>query len=100
MNHPEYKKEVDQLALGLTRTPMFMGVNVRVFFANVVICTLICINVHTFWVIPFFVMLHLIFVRLFIKDPHFLSIKTKALVMTPPVLNRWYWGDINSYEPW
>jgi type IV secretory pathway VirB3-like protein len=45
-------KTLGHLALALTRSPMFMGVNVRLFFANVVLCTLICIDAHTFWGIP------------------------------------------------
>lgn len=100
MNQHEYTKEIDQLALGLTRSPMFMGVNVRVFFGNVVFCTLLCINAHTFFGIPLFVMIHLVLARLSIKEPDYIYIKAKALFMTPPVLNRWYWGKTNSYEPW
>lgn len=93
-------KERDHLALGLTRSPVFMGVNIRLFFANVMLCTLICIDAHTFWGIPLFVVFHLIMVRFSIKEPNFFSIYTKALTKTPPVLNRWFWGKTNSYEPW
>lgn len=93
-------KELDHLALGLTRSPMFMGVNVRLFFANVMLGTLICIDVHTFWGIPLFILLHLIMARLSIKEPNFFYIHAKALIKTPPVLNRWFWGKTNSYEPW
>ncbi|HZW61287.1 MAG TPA: VirB3 family type IV secretion system protein [Candidatus Babeliales bacterium] len=100
MNKPEVEKEIDQLALGLTRSPMFMGVNVRVFFANVVFCTLLCIDLHTFWGVPLFVVIHLLMVRLSIKEPDFFYLRTKALIMTPPILNRWYWGKTTSYEPW
>lgn len=100
MNNFENEKDIDQLALALTRSPMFMGVSIRLFFFNVVFCTLVCINVHTFWGVPLFAAIHLICVRLSIKEPDFLYLKMKALVMTPPVLNRWYWGKTNSYEPW
>lgn len=93
-------KELDHLALGLTRSPMFMGVNVRLFFANVVLGTLICIDAHTFWGIPLFVLLHLVMVRLSVKEPDFFSIHVKAWMKTPPVLNRRFWGRTNSYEPW
>jgi type IV secretory pathway VirB3-like protein len=96
----EYSKELDHLALGLTRSPMFMGVNVRLFFANVVCCTLICINAHTFWGIPFFLLIHVVMVRLSIKEPNFFYIHAKAWIKTPPVLNRLFWGKTNSYEPW
>jgi type IV secretory pathway VirB3-like protein len=94
------QKEYDYLALGLTKSPTFMGVNLRLFFGNVVLCTLICINVHTFWGIPLFVLIHLFAVRLSIKEPDFLYLYVKAFIKTPPVLNRWYWGNVNSYEPW
>lgn len=96
----EYHKEQDHLALGLTKSPMFMGVNVRVFFGNVVLCALICINAHTFWGVPLFVVIHLLAVRLSMKEPDFLYLNAKSFIKTPPVLNRWYWGKINSYEPW
>ena len=92
--------EVDHLALGLTRSPTFMGVNIRVFFANVVLCTLICINAHTFFGIPLFIIIHLLALRFSLKEPDFFYIKAKSLIKTPPVLNRWYWGKTNSYEPW
>ena len=96
----DYQKEMDHLALGLTRSPTFMGVNMRLFFGNVVLCALICINAHTFWGVPLFVVLHLLMVRLSIKEPDFMYIQAKSLIMTPPVLNRWYYGGVNSYEPW
>lgn len=93
-------KEFDHLALGLTRSPMFMGVNVRLFFSNALLCTLICIDAHTFFGVPLFIFLHLVMARLSIKEPNFFYIQAKALIKTPPVLNRWYWGKTNSYEPW
>ena len=96
----EYQKEQDHLALGLTKSPMFMGVNVRVFFGNVMLCALICINAHTFWGVPLFVVIHLLAVRLSMKEPDFLYLNAKSFIKTPPVLNRWYWGKTNSYEPW
>ena len=94
------KKEKDYLALGLTRPPMFMGVNLRLFFGNIVLCTLVCINAHTFWGVPLFVFIHLLAVRLSIKEPDFFYLNMKSFIKTPPMLNRWYWGKINSYEPW
>lgn len=100
MNNTTYKTEIDHLALGLTKSPMFMGVNIRLFFTNLVICTLVCINAHTFMGVPLFIMFHLIMARLSIKEPNFFSLYLKALFKTPPVLNRWYWGKTNSYEPW
>lgn len=100
MESKKYTIESDPLAVALTRPPMFMGVNMRLFFANVVLCAMICIDAHTFWGIPLFVFLHLFMVRLSVKEPNFFYLKTKALVKAPPVLNRWYWGGTNSYEPW
>jgi type IV secretory pathway VirB3-like protein len=94
------EKELDHLALGLTRSPMFAGVNIRLFFANLVGSTLICIDAHTFWGIPLFLMLHLIMVKLSTKDPNFFTIRVKAFLKTPPVLNYRFWGKTNSYGPW
>lgn len=100
MTQNDYQKEMDPLALGLTRSPTFMGINIRLFFGNLVLCALICIDVHTFWGAPLFVVLHFLMVRLSIKEPDFMYIRVKSLIMTPPVLNRWYWDGFNSYEPW
>ena len=100
MNDKDYNIEIDHLAVGITKSPMFMGVNIRMFFANVVLCTLICIDAHTFLGVPLFVLLHLVMVRLSIKEPDFFYLYAKSFIKTPPVLNRWYWGKVNSYEPW
>ncbi|MHB1948755.1 MAG: VirB3 family type IV secretion system protein [Gammaproteobacteria bacterium] len=100
MKTSEVTTEIDYLALALTRSPMFMGVNMRSFFANIVLCTLICINAHTLLCIPLIILIHLLMVRLSIKEPDFLYINIKSFIKTPPVLNYWYWGKTNSYEPW
>ncbi|HSW68855.1 MAG TPA: VirB3 family type IV secretion system protein [Gammaproteobacteria bacterium] len=96
----EYQMEVDYLALGLTRAPSFMGVPLRLFFSNVVVCALLCIDFHTFLGIPLFFLIHLILLRQSIKDQNFFSIWIKSLIKTSPVLNYWFWGKTNSYEPW
>jgi len=98
MNHRQ--KEKDHLVLGLTKSTMFMGINLRVFFGNVILCALISINAHTLWGIPIFIVIHLLSVRMSVKEPDFLYLSVKSLIKTPPVLNFWYWGKTNSYEPW
>lgn len=100
MRNDDYSVELDQLTVGLTRSPVFMGVTIRMFFANLVLNVLICIDAHTILGVPLFMALHLIMVRLSVKDPEFAYVYFKSLLKTPPVLNRWYWGKINSYEPW
>lgn len=95
-----YSTEIDHLALGLTRSPMFMGVNLRMFFANIMLCALICINAHTLLGVPLFALVHVLMVRLSFKEPDFFSIYTKSFIKTPPIMNRWHWGKTNSYEPW
>tara|TARA_R110000868_G_scaffold351481_2_gene612765 strand:- start:1435 stop:1737 length:303 start_codon:yes stop_codon:yes gene_type:complete len=100
MMNNNHQKEYDYLALGLTKSPMFMGVNLRLFFGNIVLCALICINAHTLWGVPLFVVIHLVAVRLSIKEPDFLYLNIKAFIKTPPAPNRWFWGKTNSYEPW
>lgn len=100
MTDESYQIEIDHLAIGLTRSPMFMGVNIRLFFGNVVLCALICINAHTFFGLPLCIILHLLMVKLSIKEPNFFYIYLKSFLKTPPVLNYWYWGKTNSYQPW
>lgn len=93
-------KEYDDLALALTRSATFLGINLKLFFGNLVLCTLICIDFHTWLGIPLFILNYLLLLRFSIKEPNFLYISTKAFIKTPPVLNFWYWGKTNSYEPW
>src|SRR3990167_6840480 len=97
-NHQQ--KEYDPLALGLTRSPMFMGVNLRVFFGNVVLCVLISINTHSLWGVALFIFIHLMAVRLSIKEPDYFYLKCNAFFKTPPVKNFWLYCHLNSYAPW
>jgi type IV secretory pathway VirB3-like protein len=94
----EYQVEVDHLAVGLTKSPMFMGVNIRLFFTNLVLCALICIDAHTVLGIPLFLINHLLLVKLSYKEPNYLVIWVKCFMNTPPVRNYWYWARANSYE--
>lgn len=96
----DYPVETDQLAVALTRPPMLMGVNIRLLFANLVLCTLVCIDAHTFLGVPMFIMLHLVLVRFSVKDPNYFYLMFMTFIKTPPVLNRFYWGRTNSYEAW
>lgn len=100
MTNKEYAIETDSLAVALTRPPMFMGVNIRLFFGNVVLCTLICVDAHTLMGLPLFVMCHLLMVKFSVKEPNFFYLWVMSFIKTPPVLNRWHWGNTNSYEPW
>jgi type IV secretory pathway VirB3-like protein len=90
---------VDHLALALTRPAMWMGVSIKLFFSNIVCCTLICLNAHTWLGVPIFAGWHCLMVHLSTKDPLFFFLWIKAWQYTPPVLNSWYWGHINSYQP-
>jgi type IV secretory pathway VirB3-like protein len=92
--------DVDHLAVGLTRSSTFMGINIRLFFGNISACTLICIDAHTCLGIPLFILLHLIIAKLSIKEPDFFAIWIKSFFKTPPILNSSFWGKTNSYEPW
>lgn len=100
MADKEYVIEADHLAVALTRPPMFMGVSIRLFFANLVFCVLLCVDAHTLLGIPLFVLLHLFMVRCSAKDPNFFYLWVMSFIRTPPVLNRWFWGKTNSYEAW
>lgn len=100
MTDQPYRIETDTLAVGMTRSPMFMGVNIRLFFANLMLCALICLDAHTWLGLPLFVVLHLVMAKLSIRDPDFLYVQTKSFIRTPPIFNRYYWGGVNNYEPW
>lgn len=91
--------EKDCLAIELTRMSMFLGVNIRFFFCNVVLCTLVCIKAHTLWALVLFAALHLVAVRVSVKERDFFCLNVSAFVKTPPMLNRWYWGKLDSHEP-
>jgi len=96
----KYEIEVDALAVGLTRPSMFMGVSIKAFFANLVLCTMLSVDLHTVMGIPLFIILHCVMLRISVKEPNFYLIWVKVISKTPPVLNSWYWGKVNSYEPW
>jgi len=93
-------KKLDPLALGLTKTPMFMGVSLKLFFANLVFCLMLCLNLKTLFGLLLFIILHLIAVLKSIKEPNFLSLYFNAFIKTPPNRNYMFWGKVNSYEPW
>ncbi len=99
MSQEEYSLEVDDLAVGLTRPSMICGVMVKVAFSNLVLCALGYVYTRSIWVLPIFGLLHLVAVRLSIKEPRFLELWIKKLTQTPPVLNRAFWGGSNSYSP-
>ena len=95
----DYQLEVDPLALALTRPPLFMGIPIRFFFANLDINILICIDLHTLMGIPLFGLFHLILFRLTTKDLQFFFFCLKFFTQTQPVLNSGFWGGTNSYQP-
>jgi type IV secretion system protein VirB3 len=97
INH--YPLEVDSLALALTRPPLFMGIPVRLFFANLAINIMICIDLQTLMGIPLFGLSHLILFRLATQDLQFFRLWLKYCTQTPPVLNSRFWGGTNSYSP-
>ncbi len=94
-----YQLEVDALALALTRPPLFMGIPMRLFFANLAINTLLCIDLRTLIGIPLFGLVHLILFHLTLKDGQFFRVWLKYFTQTPPVLNNRFWGGTNSYQP-
>jgi type IV secretory pathway VirB3-like protein len=98
VNLDNYQLEVDALALALTRPPLFMGVPMRWFFANLAINTLICIDLQTLLGIPLWGLFHLMLFRLTLKDCQFFRLGLKYFTQTPPVLNNAFWGGTNSYQ--
>ena len=95
----DYQLEVDPLALALTRPPLFMGIPIRLFFANLTINMMICIDLQTLMGIPLFGLFDLILFRLATQDLQFFRLWLKYFTQTPPVLNSGFWGGTNSYQP-
>lgn len=98
-NEQDYSIELDNLAVGLTRPAMVFGVTLTVAFLNLVLCSLAYVYTKTLYVVPLFAILHLIAVRISIKEPGFLEIYLRWINRTPPVLNYGFWGHCNSYLP-
>jgi type IV secretion system protein VirB3 len=96
----DYKVEIDTLAVGLTRPPIFMGVNLRLFFSAVIFCVLICLDTHSFYGIPIFIFLYIVMLRMSAKDINFFTLWVKGFSKTPPVMNSFFWGGTNSYSVW
>jgi type IV secretion system protein VirB3 len=92
--------EVDPLAVAMTRPPLFMGINFRLFFANVTISLLVCIMSHTFWGLPLFAVIYLLSYQQSLKDPNFFQLRFQWLVQTPWTQNFLFWGKTNSYDCW
>lgn len=95
----DYQLEVDPLALALTRPPLFMGIPIRLFFVNLAINTMICVDLQTLMGVPLFGLFHLILFRLATQDLRFFRLYLKYFTQTPPVLNSGFWGGTNSYQP-
>jgi len=95
----DYPLETDPLALALTRPALFMGVPMRLFFANLAINALCCLDLQTLIGLPVFGVCHLVLFRFTINDLHFFRVWLKFLTQTPPVLNSGFWGKTNSYQP-
>lgn len=100
MKNADYTIEVDALAVGLTRPPLFMGINLRLFFFNLAFCVLLCVDAKTLLGVPLFVVNYIVMYRLSSKEPNFFFIWFIAFTKTPPTLNSHFWGRTNSYEPW
>lgn len=87
------KKEKEQGSrLGLLLSRILFGVNLKFFCCNVVLCVLcvlICICTQTFWGVPVSMIVHILAVRLSIKEPDYFYLDIQSLIKTPPLLNRW-----------
>lgn len=93
-----YTIELDDLALALTRPPMAFGVMLKVAMLNLMICAISYALTHSIYVVPFFLILHLVSIKLSIKEPRFIELYAYSFIKTPPVLNYIFWGKCNSYK--
>ncbi len=93
-----YTIELDDLALALTRPPMAFGVMLKVAMINLMVCAISYAVTHSIYVVPFFLVLHLISIKLSIKEPRFIEVYAYSFIKTPPNLNYLFWGKCNSYK--
>lgn len=88
----------DPLALAMTKPTVFMGVPLRLFFGALMAGILTCIDTHSFYGVPLFLFLYLLFYHQSLKDINFLNLYVKWFSKTPPTKNFAYWGKTNSYD--
>lgn len=96
----EYQIEIDSLALGMTRPTVYMGVEMKFFFANVVVGLLICIYSHSFFGVLFSIISYTIMRVVSQKDIHCFSVYATYYKHSMPLITYSFWGKTNSYEPW
>ncbi|MBP7190373.1 MAG: VirB3 family type IV secretion system protein [Rickettsiaceae bacterium] len=88
---------VDPLFVGLTRPPMLFGVSIIYAMLNMMISVLAFINLNSFKVIPFAVVIHFIGYIACFKEPRFMELYMIKSSKCPSVSNRSYYG-LNSYS--
>jgi len=95
----EYKVEIDDLAVGLTRPPMVFGVALTVAFTNLMLAALSYIYIRSLSFLLLFILFHFVAAQLSVKEPRFLDLRLRQFMATPPVRNYVFWGKCNSYTP-
>ena len=93
-----YELELDPLAVGLTRPPLFMGIALKLFVALVLFCMITYIYTQTLWMVPIFGLLYSIALYASLDEPRFYEYWLQYGRQTPPVRNYGLWGKTNSYD--
>lgn len=87
----------DPLFVGLTRPPMLFGVSIIFAMLNMMISILVFINLNSFKVIPFAVVVHFIGYIACFKEPRFMELYMNKSSRCTSVSNSSYHGG-NSYS--
>ncbi len=81
----------------LTRPQMFAGVTYGYFVMNAIIIVEIFLITHSFWALPFAVVIHLIGYVGCLREPRFFDLWVTRVSRCPPVRNARFWR-CNSYS--
>lgn len=100
MSDKEYVIELDPLAVGLTRSAVYMGVDMRFFMGNIVLGCLICLYTKSLYGIVFSLIFYLVLRQISKKEPEFFSLYCAFYRTSMPLITSGYWGGTNSYQPW
>lgn len=91
---------IDPLAVGITRPALWMGVPLKLCFINLMIVSLGYVYVQDFRLLLLFPVFHGLIRWGTYRDPRWFEGFCQFFIKTPPTLNKPFWGQTNSYEPW
>jgi len=100
MMSDDFLIQIDPLAVGLTRPALWLGVPLKLCFINMMLVSLGYVYIQNLSVLLFLPILHLLFRWGTHQDVRWFEGFCRYFIKTPPTLNKPFWGQTNSYEPW